>query len=566
MEKVQAKYDPKRGTLQIRGGSVEIHQALGSRQHHLHVGDVPTFYYQTSLVVLTSLIRTFEIEFLDSVTEDLFKSATERVKRLGEIRSADDWGGPQNLRPYQRTGVAFLKTAERAILADDPGLGKTASALLAIVEGPTLVITRKYLKLHWMREIEAWRPDLKIYEHDAKLDRGEYDFRNAIVVMGYEEFVRSGLPTVWTKTDKTKGMDAHFGTLIVDEAQAIVYPKSQRSKTVRAAARHAKNVYLLTATPIRSTNANMWALLNALDPQVWTSYWRFVADYCEVVEGPFGKIVTQPDIRTLSGRQKIDALKQVLEFYLIKREVKKVMPDLPEKIRVDLPLSLSRDQMKLYEALETNLAIEVGDRLLETPGTLALLLRLRQICLDPILIGAAGESSRTDMVMEILREYVEHEKEQVVIFSFFAKYLELLRTKIPSKYEPILIEGSVPIEKRDHLVEDFTIGHARVLLGTVGAMGLGIDLSSASTCLFTDLPWTEEEVVQAESRLHRFGQSSDVHVIRLYAQDTVEEHVRRIVATKERADHDILDTAHVSRKSITKEILREIRKGVRRIS
>ena len=65
----------------------------------------------------------------------------------------------ENLRPYQQAGVGFLYSARRAILADDPGLGKTAQALFA-AEGRTLVVSAAILESVWRTEHQLWEPSL----------------------------------------------------------------------------------------------------------------------------------------------------------------------------------------------------------------------------------------------------------------------------------------------------------------------------------------------------------------------------------------------------------------------
>lgn len=561
LDRVRVQYVPERGTLSVLGGAPEVHAAIGGRRLNQRGND--RFYYTPSLLVLTTLERVFALEFEDEATREVFADASRRRAILSTLRTASDTEGPSSLRPYQRVGRRFLETVERGILADDVGLGKTAQALLAVSEGPVVVIGPKYLRFNWQREIQKWRPDLILADPREKVQVNTPDdeLRRLVYVLGYEEFLRvKEIPAV-TRMSSRHENAARVGTLIVDEAHNISGHKSQRSVAVRALARKMRSVYLLTATPIRNTNANLWPLLNALDPNVWSSYWRFAADYCEVVEGPFGKVISQPDMRTALGAAKIRALKDVLEFYLLKREKATVMPELPDKIRLDIPVPLADGQKALYEALETNLALEVGDgQLVETPNTLSLVTRLRQICLDPRLIGAEGATSRTQVVKEILREYVDFGGQSVVIFTFFSTYAEILREELARDYHSVIVSGDYTDRERDRSVHDFQTGFSKVLIGTIGSLKEGLDLSVSSTAILTDLPWTEWEIEQVEGRLHRWGQRNDVQVIRLFAPGTIEEHVRDIVSRKERGSHDVLDTKAVSRKAITREVLMEMQK------
>jgi len=566
------RFNLKTGTLMVQGGDNSIHASLGGRQvRNLAEG----WAYVPSLLMVTTLLRVFpDMKAADEDTEAFLISMRQRLSTVAKIRQASDWEGPEEvsgirLDPPQRVGIAFLRTVRRAILGDGVGVGKTAQALLAADEGPVVVVCPKYLTYHWKSQATLWRPDLEIIEEPYKaLPVGSYPNASATLsVVGYEEFTRHGIPSIWDREMHRRKDTTHFGTLIVDEAHRISNRNSQRSKAVRHASRRFTSVYLLTGTPIRRDNSDLWAQLNCLDPGVWGSYWKFASEFCIVTEGPFGKIVEQPNPKLSVGAAKIQRLKDVLEFYLLKRETKDVLPDLPDKRRLFIPYPLSSEQTEWYEALERNLALEVRDRLVETPTALSLQMRLRQICLDPDLVGIEGPSNRLSALLDILRDTAGEEREQVVVFTVFSEFAKRIVERLPAKYRPVLIHGQIDARTRDRSVSEFQQGISRVLVGTIGAMSEGLDFSCARIAVFTDLPWSSLEMEQAEGRLRRRGQERDVESVILYAPGTVEEDVMRIMSRKERAGVDVFGSESPKRETVafSHEVLRSIlnRRGVR---
>lgn len=129
-------------------------------------------------------------------------------------------------------------------------------------------------------------------------------------------------------------------------------------------------------------------------------------------------------------------------------------------------------------------------------------------------------SSKIDVLLQMLED---NRDESIVVFSSFKQVIELVATRLlKAKIPYVKITGDVPAHARRTAVDDFQAERVRVFLGTIGAGGEGITLTSSSTVIFMDRDWSPARNSQAEDRLHRNGQLNAVQVIDIMARDTVD--------------------------------------------
>jgi SNF2 family DNA or RNA helicase len=90
--------------------------------------------------------------------------------------------------------------------------------------------------------------------------------------------------------------------------------------------------------------------------------------------------------------------------------------------------------------------------------------------------------------------------------------------------------------------------HERVLLASLLAGGVGIDLTGASVVIHYDRWWNPAKENQATDRVHRIGQKRFVQVFKLVTLDTVEERVDDLIRSKlELMDRVVAPTEDVLR-------------------
>lgn len=276
------------------------------------------------------------------------------------------------LRPYQQENVDFLTKRHRAILADEPGLGKTLSTLttiksLGIGSGPILVVAAPKVALGvWRDEAKKW------YNLDSMIFSGDIPpHKRKGLLEAFEEetipLLIISYPMLSTILKWRRGWQA----IICDEIHlgGLLNRNTVAHKSLKKFAY--RYLFLLTGTPIRRGPQDLFAPLQLIDPFAFSSYWRFVYQHCIVIEGQFGKSIE-------SKPKEPKAFKQMLGTYLIRHTKKESLKDLPPKIRQALKLTMNKEQAKVYQELCDEMIAECGDNLLMVQNEAVKLIRLRQ--------------------------------------------------------------------------------------------------------------------------------------------------------------------------------------------
>lgn len=421
------------------------------------------------------------------------------------------------LDPYQRVAVQFLVDAERALLADIPGAGKTAVTVRAAMEAGAkrvLIITKKSLLYHWQQEVDKWCGDA-CSQYTTKSKAVPV---SRFVVTNYEAAVRC--------LDKL--LSEHWDAVVADEATAIKGRKTQRAKAVHTLCWSAKYAWLLTGTPIHNRPDELWSLLRALDKKTFSSYWRFVDEYCEVDFTMWG--------RKILGPRNLQQLHRVLVPYVLRRDEAALGLRFPDLLEETIALEMTPRQKKLYTDMRKEfranpaLAVLAGD-FVWAPNVVAQLVRLRQIACSPVLIGDTDEGCKTPAICELLEEHANYSK--VLVFTSFAEYAKVLASEL-SAYSPVVITGDVSDRERKNAVDRFTGDtKCRLLIGTTRAMGEGLNLQVADIIVFADMDWSPAAMEQAIARSRRRGRTKPVRVVKLVASGTVDEHIAEVLERKD---------------------------------
>lgn len=462
--------------------------------------------------LLEDIIDHFGPCYIDQNARDQLLRQDTLADYLMNLKNADDAviKHPDHLSPYQRVGVRYLADAGRAILADDVGLGKTCQAIRAVMEvgaTRTLIVCPKSLIHNWKREISQWSGSTP-----------------GILLSDSSEVPQ--LPWVITNYEAaTKHFKIlqDFEALIVDEAARIKNRKAKRSDTVHKLAQRVKWCWLLTATPAPNNPAELWSLLHAIKPDKYTSYWRWVERRCITYRNPWGGV-------EIFGLKDPERFTQDVGPFILRRN--KTLLHLPPLSQETIYTELAKEQMRLYKELRQLFIARLDEeRMITAPSVLAQLTRLRQVCCSPALIGGVWDSEKTEVILDLIEDNAETHK--ILIFSTFSEYIKLLEEAL-SQYGPVRITGDMSINQRDAAKQRFSEDSScRVLLGTIGAMGEGLNLQTASLVIFANRDWVPASNEQAIGRAWRRGQERPVHVINLVTADTVEEHVESLLKAKQ---------------------------------
>ena len=430
------------------------------------------------------------------------------------------------LRKYQRDGYRWLRTLDGygmgGILADDMGLGKTVqvlSYLLAKKEGgqtlPSLIVCPASLVLNWEEECRKFTPQLTCVAvdgdaaHRAGLAKqwGQAD----IVVTSYDLLRRD---------EELYGQQS-FYACILDEAQAIKNHSTQKYKAVCQVKSQVR--FALTGTPVENRLGELWSIFSFLMPGYLPPYKTFCARF----EKPIVQEEDQNAVRRLN---------QLTGPFILRRMKAEVLQELPPKTENVHRIELEPQQRKLYlaavvDAREKLRAAKPEDKM----AVFAVLMRLRQICCDPRLVGDnwTGGSAKLDACMELVTAAVEG-GHRILLFSQFTSMLELLAKRLDEAgVSHFTLQGSTPKPVRAELVRRFNNGEAGVFLISLRAGGTGLNLTAADIVIHYDPWWNVAAQNQATDRAYRIGQKNPVQVYKLIAQDTIEEKIVELQAAKQ---------------------------------
>lgn len=497
-----------------------------------------------------------------------------RISPALALRELETYEGDEALFPHQRAGVAFLSTAKRALLADEPGLGKTAQAIRALKalhdKGedvfPILVVCPNTLKKNWAREFQKWWPDsvvTQIIKGSAVQRKKQFEEPAQVFIINWESLRShsrlSGYGSIaLTRCRACGGQDEKvsenrcevhlrelnnidFKAVIADEIHRSKDPKSKQSRALWSASGDAQIRFALTGTPIANNVVDLWAILHWLSPKDWPSKTKWIDRMIDVMLNAFGGMMVLGVKPTMT-----DEFYKSVNPYMRRMLKKVVLPHLPPVVTERRDVEMSTKQAKAYAQMRDNMIAELssGD-ILSAPSILTQTIRLLQFASASATLEVdeiTGESKTVLQMpsckVEALMEDIENGDfgDDSVAVSAVSKQLinllsaELTKAKIPHG----LITGDQSEDKRQRAIDDFQSGVTKWILFTAQAGGVGITLTAARRLIMLQRPWSLVDYKQVLDRVHRIG--SEVHdsiVITDYVTEgTIEERVIHVLETK----------------------------------
>jgi SNF2 family DNA or RNA helicase len=218
-----------------------------------------------------------------------------------------------------------------------------------------------------------------------------------------------------------------------------------------------------------------------------------------------------------------------------------IAPELPPKTETDQAVSLSREQVVLYEATVRELmsAVQASDRMARRGLIVKLLTGLKQICNHPAQYLKEGEDARLSgrsgklELLDELLETIVAEDGAVLVFTQYVAMARLLERHLAERgISTQLLHGGTPVPKREEMVERFQAGAVPVFLLSLKAAGTGLNLTRADHVVHYDRWWNPAVEDQATDRAYRIGQTRPVQVHRLIAEGTIEDRIAAMLASK----------------------------------
>ncbi|GIE86900.1 DEAD/DEAH box helicase [Actinoplanes regularis] len=431
------------------------------------------------------------------------------------------------LKPYQTRGFSWLVFMDSlglgACLADDMGLGKTVQLLALLLhrrDGPALLVCPLSVLGNWQREAERFAPGLRVRVlHGAdRADPASLSVGADLVLTTYATAVRDA--------DALAAID--WDRVVLDEAQHI---KNSAGAAARAVRRFpARNRIALTGTPVENRLAELWSILDFVNPGLLASAHTFRARFAVPIE-------------RYEDEEAAARLRQATRPFLLRRTKADpgIAGDLPSKRHVRHLCGMTTEQVSLYRAVLD----ELLERLAEPGETrrkglvLAAMTKLKQVCVHPALLlkdasPLPGRSGKIDRLEEIVDRALGA-GESVLCFTQFARFGGMLAPHLAARFgvRVPFLHGGTPRGARDTMVDEFQRARRPgVFLLSLKAGGTGLNLTAANHVVHVDRWWNPATEAQASDRAFRIGQRRDVQVHTLLCLGTLEERIDRLLADK----------------------------------
>lgn len=467
-------------------------------------------------------------------------------------------------RELMRHQVRFLEAVRdghrQFLLADEPGLGKTAQSVLAASIAqtyPLLVVVPNVVKINWAREVELWTPNRSV-----TVIHGDGDDMNAfadVFVINYEILDRH---LAWMTEFGFEGM-------VVDEAHFIKNLTSQRSQNVLTLAEQIRSdnhdplLMALTGTP----------LINEVED--FHAIWRFLGWIDEEGPLPFLRARLEEIGLTPADRNFYPAARRaVIDMGMVRRLKADVATDLPARRVADMPVELDNELGQSIRAAERELGRRLATKyraLMEHQGKdpdLDVDMELMRLVARRELESSKNTKSNENVFTMVRRigqakaalasDYTVQLVRSVGKVVFFAKHIDVMDTAeahfAQSGLATVSIRGEQTATARQQAIDAFTSDpQVSVAVCSLTAAGVGLNLHAASNVVLAELSWTAAEQAQAIDRVHRIGQEQPVTAWRILAAHTLDTKIAELIDSKEGlaaraldgSDADILDTTTV---------------------
>jgi superfamily II DNA or RNA helicase len=456
--------------------------------------------------------------------------------------------GKLELMRHQARFVEEVKTGHRTfLLADEPGLGKTAQALLAASVSnsyPLLVVVPNVVKTNWAREVALWTPQRTATVVHG--DGNDVDAFSDVVIVNYEVLDRH---VGWLGRFGFKGM-------VVDEAHFIKNLTSQRSKHVLSLSKSIRATspralfMALTGTP----------LINQIDD--FRAIWQFLGWIDE--KKPLPNLMDKLEDTGLTPADFgffAEARQAVVDMGIVRRKKVDVAADIPARRVADIPVELDDDLGRTIREAEAALTARLVDRYQRR-------LALRKAEEAKFPEKYSTEFDRERLIRAVAHEELEESKSAKTgenVFTmvrkigqakaglaadytaqlarnvgkvvFFAKHIDVMDTAeqhfAKAGLGTVSIRGDQTPKARQAAIDAFSNDPAvSVVVASLTAAGVGLNLQAASNVVLAELSWTSAEQTQAIDRVHRIGQELPVTAWRIIASQTIDAKIAELIDSK----------------------------------
>jgi SNF2 family DNA or RNA helicase len=470
---------------------------------------------------------------------------------------------PAGLKPYswQALGAELIATLGNPIIVDDPGTGKTITAILGLVERasrtlapltPVLIVCPASVVDAWVEAWETWAPHVR-----AVAWRG--DRRRRLRLIGRADvYVASWDMARADAGPSTQGRHRPLimlspGAVVLDEAHYAKNPQAARTKAVRRLAKIAHDrtgtVIPMTGTPIGTHAGDFWPIVDLAEPGAWPSKDRWVNRYCQVSKDDYDR---ESDMRIAPWIE--PEFRQALLGQMRRVSKADAMPELPAKVHSIRTVELPPAARAAYDSMESDMIAELADGgevsimwKLAALGALCQMASATAVKVEvthgPDVDELTGELKRHQHVIlgapswkvdALLEVMAERPGQPVVAFAPSRQLVELAGVAATKAgYRVGYIVGGQGSARTPN-IRAFQAGELDLICVTTKAGGTGITLTRSACAVFLQRPWSMVDAVQAEDRLHRIGAEGheSIEIIDIVAKATIDTRIRSVLKGK----------------------------------
>lgn len=431
------------------------------------------------------------------------------------------------------------------------GFGKTIQVLSVILDyvknleekRASIVVCPSSLTLNWQNEASKFASSIKTCVIKGSLSERKKQIKEIdnydLIITSYDLLKRD--------IELYEKENYNFRFIIADEAQYLKNSNTQNAKSIKKI--KADTRYALTGTPIENSLAELWSIFDFIMPGYLFSYRKFKNMYeTPIIKGEDKDVMLK--------------LKMLIEPFILRRNKKEVLKELPDKTITVLNNEMCDEQRNLYINYLAQVKQEVAEKVKlngyekSKMQILAALTRLRQICCHPSLfINDYNEgSSKLEQCMEIIKEATKS-GHKILLFSGYTSMFQIIEEELKKESINYLkLTGSTKVDERIKMVEEFNINEEiKVFLISLKAGGTGLNLTGADMVIHYDPWWNLSTENQATDRAYRIGQKNNVQVYKLITKNTIEEKIFELQEKKSKLANNMLETNTVFINKLTKD-------------
>lgn len=439
-------------------------------------------------------------------------------------------------REYQRIAADLAMRTGRLLVADDVGLGKTATSICTLTDPsnlPALVVTLAHLPKQWAAEIEKFAPNLRthvikkgtVYDI-CKGKRGEKLLFPDVIIINYHKL--GG----WAET-----LAGVVKTVIYDEVQELRRSESLKYSAAEHISEKATLRIGLSATPIFNYGGEIFSVLSAIEPGCLGYRDEFIREWCDSSMGDRPKISDPKSFGSYLREQGL----------MIRRTRSEVGRELEPLTKIVQAIEADTEALSKIEDSAAELA-----KIILSQNTLKKGIKMHAAEELSNIVRQATGIAKAPYVADFVRMLAEAD-ESVLLYCWHREVYSILNAKL-ADLGPVMYTGSESPNQKIVAKEKFLSGESKILMMSLRA-GAGLDglQHKCRTVVFGELDWSPGVHEQCIGRAHRDGQIDPVmayFLISDYGSDPVMLDVLGVKRSQSQGirdpNADLIETAQAS--------------------